>query len=105
MSADNWQICPKCIKNRQEEIQRAEEHKKSRLDTAYGTLSREEFSKLQTSLQNQPQAAPLKETFREDWDIGMQEDGSLLINYRGSCSSCGFAVNFKQEKNYLEETK
>ena len=78
MSADNWAICPVC-------------HKKWVAPTSlYGKVSEDEYKK---SLEKPP--VEEEPTMREDYEIGTDETGVLVISYRCSCTVCGFRGVFE----------
>ena len=60
MSANNWRVCPKCLKIKSD---RAEKESK-RLKEAYGKVSEQEYLNLRDKVENQEQLMP--ETLRED---------------------------------------
>ena len=43
-------------------------------------------------------------TFREDYWIGVIEDGVFFIEYRGHCTACKFTFVFNHEQNLKEMT-
>ena len=38
-----------------------------------------------------------KNTLRECWDIGMDEDGEFYVYYHGKCQMCDFEFKFEKE--------
>jgi hypothetical protein len=36
-------------------------------------------------------------TFREDYELGVQEDGTFYVRYRGGCTKCDFGHRFIHE--------
>lgn len=91
MSADAWRICPKCTR-----VESKKAVAEREADEAYGKVSKDEWQRLQKyadSLRDEPE-----ETLREDYEIFMDEDGKLYINYRCSCGICGFSHHYEYEK-------
>ena len=41
---------------------------------------------------------PVSNTLREDWDIGMLEDGTFSVEYSCMCRVCGFSFDFKHSQ-------
>jgi hypothetical protein len=91
MSADNYCICPRCKRD----AATAKREAKSRAAAAYGKVSQTEYAAL---LAMAAQEDTIDESLREDWDLGMEENGSLYVSYSCSCNTCGFAHEFKHEK-------
>ncbi len=95
MSADNWVICPKCKKENDEL------NKKRILDAAkkYGKIPADEYIALAKEVSKPIELEP---TMREDYDIGINENGQFAIYYRCSCSECNFKYGFDyaEEKNF-----
>jgi len=72
MSAYSWRICPRCkIKN-------------------------DEANAKKLSGVEKPNE--LKETLREDYEIGIDEDGLFYVNYGGRCDECGLVYKFNHEE-------
>jgi hypothetical protein len=90
MGANNWALCPGCKRN-EEERQAA---LKEKANAVYSTILPEEFTRLISEA-----LAPiqLKETFREDYEIGIYGD-EFFIDYIGSCSKCGLEKKFKHSE-------
>lgn len=94
MSADNWAICPKC------KITAEEKQKKLKLKAgaAYGKVEPEAYLQMLAEAEG-----PIvhKETLREDFYIGIDEDGDFSASYRGNCTECKFSFSFKHEADAL----
>lgn len=88
MSADNWAVCPLCKKRAIE----AREAKQVAAGKAYGSVPSAEYLAMLKAIE-----APLvfKETFREDYEISVGEDGEFFVSYRGGCTECSFSHAFK----------
>jgi len=91
MSADNWAICPQCKLNDDKA------YEKSVLDVgkAYGTVTPEEFLEM---VENTKKRQELPTSFREDYDIGIDEEGFFIVNYRGHCTECECSYEHKFEQ-------
>lgn len=94
MSADNWTICPKCQNNSQSYLAEME----SKLNASYGKVPsmtwKAEWNKFSISKQSVTKPT---DTLREDYEIGMLQDGSFYCSYGCSCQECGFSFAFKKE--------
>lgn len=44
-------------------------------------------------------------TFREDFDQGMDEDGTFSVHYKGGCATCGFSHAFVHTDQTAHERK
>lgn len=89
MSADNWTTCPRCTINRDAEVAKA----KAKADAKYGKVPAQEFMELLVQAES-AKNTDLPRTMREDYDIGI-EGGEFEINFRASCSTCGFRYEYK----------
>jgi len=88
MSANNWEICPKCRENAEKEMR-----------DAYGEISVEEYKELVAKAGNVENFR----TFREDYEIGVLGD-KFLVSYSGSCERCGLLHEFKHVDHGLSLT-
>jgi hypothetical protein len=96
MGADNWTICPNCIRK----IEDAKAKLIEKANKAYGKVKPEEYL---TMLKSTETEVELDRTFREDYDIGTTGDGHFQVNYRSSCTECSFSYKYKIEKDVFEE--
>lgn len=100
MSADNRCICPRC-KARNDKLN---ETRVLDAGDKYGKIPAEEYIALAKDV-----AKPLeiKETFREDFYIGIDEDGGFYVSYRGACQECDaeFSYKFEQKSAIQEPTQ
>jgi len=94
MSADNWDICPKCNKKAVDE----KEKLIAKAREAYGKLPPEEY---ETLLFESREPISIEKTLREDYSFDMEEDGSFSAVYSAHCSACGFKYKF----NHSEQVK
>jgi hypothetical protein len=88
MSADNWAICPRCIK-------RAEADRAAQIaatGASYGKVSEQEYVEAVKAIRDvNPEDF---RTFREDYEICGAKDGEVTVSYSGSCSVCGISLSF-----------
>lgn len=98
MSADNWGQCPKCTKIQDKETKQKEEQVKE----AYGNVSAETYLNLLAALKAEEET-PDTRSMREDWDLGVYEDGEFCLDYRASCVQCGFKYAFSYTADTLKE--
>lgn len=91
MSADNWRVCPVCLK-------RADDDRNVRLAAVaelYGKVPAEKWAAKQTKA---AQPVDLEHTLREDYEVGLSEDGRFYVSYCGSCDVCGLEHRHKVEQ-------
>lgn len=96
MGADNWAICPRCRVTTMTNHKIAEQRAK----TAYGAVSEDEYHRLLAAAAKEVE---LKQTLREDYEIGIGEDGTFDVNYRSSCDVCGFRYEYVDNKVAFDE--
>ena len=91
MSADNWCECPHC---KAHAMLLHAGQRQAALD-AYGKATPERYAELCTLA-----ALPVEanETFREDYGIGLYEDGTFSVSYRGGCEVCGLTFKYEHEE-------
>jgi predicted Zn-ribbon and HTH transcriptional regulator len=91
VGANNWRVCPNCKdKAILEQTRRLNE-----AESAYGTVSAEEYLKLRQAAEK---AIEIEDSLREDWEIGLREDGLFFVSYGASCEECGFKFTFSKEE-------
>jgi hypothetical protein len=89
MSADNWGVCPRCLKKQIE----TQAKKVQEVNDSYGKVSQEVYMKNLEDLQRRKLIEEF--TLREDYDIGVDGDGEFHIDYRASCENCGLEFGYK----------
>jgi len=94
MSADNWTICPKCNKSSLQ----LEKKEREKIKNSYGKISAEEYLEL---VRQHKLPKKIEDTLREDYEIGIDENGGFSIHYSCYCEEC----RFKFEFNYNEIIK
>lgn len=87
MSAKNWGICPRC----HAAMVAAQKELKEKLKSAYGKVGEQEYLELQQRAKLSPK---LGESMREDWELGIEPDGTFAIRYYATCEKCGFKHQF-----------
>ncbi len=96
MSADNWRVCPRCLKAARLDHAAAQRT----VNDAYGKVSFEKFEKFMKLKEKADK--PFKEpddTLREDYEIGINTDGEFYAIYSGRCETCGFSFTFKKTED------
>lgn len=83
MSAKNWTECPRCEQLAKEKKAGLE----ARAKTAYGKMPQEKYERLLRAFRR---PIKLENSLREDYEWEFHE-GEFSINYRASCSDCGFS--------------
>jgi hypothetical protein len=97
MSADNWAICPQCLNNAKTKQQEMEQ----KLKDSYGIMDVDEWLKFKGKVEIGFNEEDLR-TLREDYVIGIFEDGEFLIHYSGRCSTCGLDKDYKHKEQIVE---
>jgi ribosome-binding protein aMBF1 (putative translation factor) len=86
MGADNWRRCPKCLKvensKREAEIER--------VSNQYGKIPVAEFTRAAAAAEK---PIVLGETLREDYELGINDNGEYEVSFSASCQKCGFKFN------------
>lgn len=85
MSADSWKRCPVC-RNRPSEY-------RDGIDHLYGKIPQAEFSKLSEELKNLQDT----ETVRLDYEVTIEDNGSMLIWVMAKCITCGAEWKFAKK--------
>ena len=90
MSVSNWALCPNCKKIAYEK----EVALKAKVANAYGKVPADEYLRMR---EESAVTLPIEKTLREDWDLGIQIDGSFDCNYHGQCEVCRLDYKFAYE--------
>lgn len=94
MSANNWEHCPRCLKKHQEfrdgEIRIAK--------ALYGVIDADEYAAAMQSAEAIPER-PEEETFRENYEIGIERDGTFAVSYGGHCTKCDYSHEFEHTED------
>jgi hypothetical protein len=93
MGASNYAVCPKCWK----EQVASEADALQRVLASYGKVLPDEFLAAQARLTT-TRKDDFDRTFREDFEIYNDNEGSVHVDYHGMCSKCGVKLAFELEK-------
>lgn len=99
MSADNWTTCYACQTRRNDADDERIAEQRKLIEEAYGQVSQEEYDGLRGRVESailEIEAAPLGQTFREDYEIHGAETGVVTVSYGGSCTVCGYGTSFEE---------
>lgn len=96
MSADNWTVCPKC--NSAAVLAREEAQLKA--GAAYGKVPPAEYIAM-TEEANKP--VTTDSTLREDYELGLNEDGQFEVSYRCSCNNCKWQYKFAHSESAVSK--
>lgn len=91
MSASNYAVCPRCLRRAREA--RAAELLK--ITESYGKVSPVEYLKAVSAVSEVSRDDYY--TFAEYYEIYGAEDGTVTVDYGGSCTRCGLSLSFKDE--------
>src|SRR5687768_2812887 len=97
MSADNWEVCPRCLRRAQVEMN----VERVRVQSLYGTVSRDEYEQAAAALP--ADSTPNEEkfrTFREDYAFYGANTGEIIAEYSGHCTVCDLSVELKAERKF-----
>jgi hypothetical protein len=97
MSADNWRVCPVCLRNT------VQARKKAITDARaqYGKIPAEEFMAKLAAAEKLPERP--EESLAEYYETGISEDGEFFIHYSGGCRECGFQYQFDEKHDALDD--
>jgi hypothetical protein len=59
---------------------------------AYGKVPESEYLRLKEGARV---SLPFGDDLREDYEIGMEKDGTFNVRYKCSCGVCGFSFEYK----------
>jgi hypothetical protein len=82
MSADSWEICPRCL-------QQAQDKGIADFKKTYGYTP---------PIDHIPIEPEDYRTFREDYEIGLYR-GHFIVNYAGQCTVCKLRLDFRESRN------
>ncbi len=89
MSADNWMHCPKCLQKHQEDRDREIKAAKAK----YGIVDADKYVDAMEKAEAIPEF-PEEPTFRENYELGMESDGTFAVGYSGFCTKCAYSHTF-----------
>jgi hypothetical protein len=94
MSANNWRVCPACLRkakaNREELARNAL--------AAYGKVPPDEYQAMSAEALK---PVKLEETLREDYELGISEGGEFYVTYWGDCADCPFEFTYRHKEQVL----
>lgn len=97
MSADNWDVCPRCLDGAQKEA----EAKRAGVMASYGRVSVEEFDAARAQLKDvDPEEY---RTFREDYKFYGASEGEVMATYSGTCTTCDLHVELQASRKFWPE--
>jgi hypothetical protein len=96
MGADRWAICPKC--KRSENKKRDAAIRKA--ISSYGKVTEDRY---RAAIEAAETPVRLDETFREDYEQGMDDDGTYSVSYRGLCTHCGFSHEYTFSQSVIQD--
>jgi len=96
MSADAWDPCPRCTKRRENKALAAQ----VLAADAYGKVLAVEWQKMTAAAD--ALGEPGEPTLRQDFGQGVHPDGHFYVEYRASCTDCGYSFEFEYEKDFPE---
>lgn len=88
MSADNWTVCPACLKR----IRAEQVAAPIRLAEAYGKVSLDEWKAMEAAMPSADASPDC--TLREDYEFHMSDEGAFTAGYRAKCAACGWEYRF-----------
>lgn len=92
MSADNWAVCPRCERTRQDKLAAD----RTAVADMYGKVPVAAFDYARETLAVLEAKEPAQ-TFREDYEFYGAEEGVLCISYFGWCEVCGLKFEHQSE--------
>jgi hypothetical protein len=93
VSANNYAVCPRCtIRAAKKAAELMEE-----AEAAYGSVPAQEYAAMITEASAAAVLPGNVYTFREDWEIYGAANGAVVVDYGGSCETCGLSLRFKDE--------
>lgn len=99
MSADNWNICPRCS----DAAEKLADEQAAAVYAQYGNVPAPEFEELRAGLE--PFDPEKCRTFREDYEFWTTRDhgkATLHVDYGGACSACNLRHEFKRSEVFYE---
>ena len=96
MSADNWDICPRCLKRAETRVAELER----KMADVYGKITLPEYDKLRLELEKAKGYSPEDfRTFREDYEFFQPSPGVVQVIYSGHCMAdgCDCGTDFTYE--------
>jgi|SRR6185312_970893 len=92
MSANNWALCPQCLRTNDVNWEKYQE----KVRDSYGKIPPDEYLKMVNKTK-----PIMDETLQEDYTIQTSSDGEFYVSYSCRCNECGFSYNFKHEEQLV----
>ena len=93
MGADNWDVCPRCRRRKEDEhcarVRKAEK--------AYGNVSVDEYKALLSEAERGVDEEEY--TLREDYEVGMT-DNDFYVYYNAGCSECKWTYKYSHNEKH-----
>ena len=77
---EDWKSCPACKLKR--------ERLRNELDSKYGRITKEEYSKLQEQFEQAIESDDGDVTLRFEYEYNWLEDATLVVKFSGKCKRC-----------------
>lgn len=94
MSADNWDICPRCV----HEANKAAQAEHDRVRESYGKVPPEQYEAERAALPQLPVSPEDHRTLREDYEFTGASKGTIHYSYGCECNACGLSMSFAGDK-------
>lgn len=97
MSAENWDICPSCLKKATKD--RAD--KVQAVTDAYGKVPADEYELMRADVAASALFGEKEDehTLREDYELGIfHDEDTFYVEYSGKCTVCDFSKTFKHSE-------
>ncbi len=93
MTADHWTYCLQCVRR----ADKAQEEQRQQVRASYGEIPIEQFevARMAAAIDHELRDDERLFTFREDWDQGVETDGTMFVKYSGRCSECNWGIDFE----------
>lgn len=95
MSADNWAICPQCVKNLENEVTQL----RNKLAENYGKIPANTYLQLVREVESKEKNKITDPTLREDYEIGIDQESTFDIVYSASCTVCSYSFKYKYQQD------
>ena len=99
MSADNWATCPKCLNKDKNDLDK----KRKELDDQYGKIDKNKWLQKLEKLNKEEKDRGDNSSLREDYKMGITNEGEFYIGYSGVCSVCDFKYTYNFDKQLCLE--
>lgn len=94
---ENWKSCPAC--KRKKEILRAE------LDSKYGRVTKEEYTRLQEEFEKAIESNDSDATMRINYEYYWDDEANAVMDFYAKCDRCGAEWIIYSVSQPKEETK